>query len=152
MSSDKTIEKAVFCSCKGIVAMLLIIVGFLGHFIALPFADLTLIACNSSSAVLMNVFISAKYLGEKFVPRYDITAMMLVFLGTLVIILLSNKEQQVFTTPDLLELLTSVKSIVYFSLTLFFMISIKCFMPSFLRKLKRFERDCEEFDAEHEGD
>ena len=41
----------------------------------------------------MNVFISTRWLGEKFVPKYDVTAMVLVFLGTMVIVLLSNKEQ-----------------------------------------------------------
>ena len=92
-TSDKTIEKSVFCSLKGVFSLFLVIVGSLGHFLALPFCDLTLIACNSSSAVLINVFISWKYLGEKFVPKYDISAMLLVTIGTLIIILLSNKEQ-----------------------------------------------------------
>ena len=92
-TSDKTIEKSVFCSLKGVFSLFLVIVGSLGHFLALPFCDLTLIACNSSSAVLINVFISWKYLGEKFVPKYDISAMVLVTIGTLIIILLSNKEQ-----------------------------------------------------------
>ena len=91
-ASDDKIAKTVFCSWKGICGLLLVVVGFVGHFIALPFADLTLIACNSSSAVLMNVWISNKYLGEKFICKYDVTAMCMVAMGTLVIIMLSNKE------------------------------------------------------------
>ena len=91
-SSDATIQKNMFCSFKGLCGIFLVVVGSLGHFVALPFCDLTLIACNSSSAVLMNVFISTRWLGEKFVPKYDVSAMTLVFLGTLVIVLLSNKE------------------------------------------------------------
>ena len=92
-SAEATIQKNMFCSLKGICGIFLVVIGSLGHFLALPFCDLTLIACNSSSAVLMNVFISTRWLGEKFVPKYDVTAMVLVFLGTLVIVLLSNKEQ-----------------------------------------------------------
>ena len=82
----------MFCTKRGCLGLFLIFIGFLGHFIALPFADLTLLGCNSSSAVLINVFISNKYLGEKFVAKYDVTAMCFVVMGTLVIILLSNKE------------------------------------------------------------
>ena len=119
----------MFCSLKGICGLFLVIVGSLGHFVALPFCDLTLIACNSSSAVLMNVFISTKFLGEKFVPKYDVTAMVLVFTGTLIIILLSNKEQQTFTVDRILALMTTFGSVCYFATTIAFMISIKLFMP-----------------------
>ena len=82
----------MFCSLKGIAGFLLVLLGSTGHFVALPFCDLTLIACNASSAIIMNVWISSRFLGEKFVPKYDITAMLMVFFGTLIIILLSNKE------------------------------------------------------------
>ena len=136
----------MFCSFKGLCGLFLVIVGSLGHFVALPFCDLTLIACNSSSAIIMNVFISVKWLGEKFVPKYDVTAMMLVFLGTLVIILLSNKEQQTFTVDRILDLMTTPGSIIYFATTFALAISIHIFMPKLLRKLRQFERDCEAFD------
>ena len=84
-------------------ALLLTVVGNLGHFVALLYCDLTLIACNTSSAVIMNVFISWKWLGEKFVPKYDVTAISLVFAGTLFIVLLSNKDHQTFDTDALLK-------------------------------------------------
>ena len=91
----------------------------------------------------MNVFISTVWLGEKFVPKYDISAMILVFTGTLVIILLSNKEQQTYTVDRILSLMSSFGSIMYFATTIAFMISIRLFMPTMLAKLKKFERDCE---------
>lgn len=68
-------------------------VGSFGHIAALPFCDLTLIAANSSSAVLMNCYISVRWLGEKFKPKYDIPAMFLISLGAISIIFLTNKEQ-----------------------------------------------------------
>ena len=91
--SDETITKSLFCSCKGIGGLGLQFIGNIGHFVALPFCDLTLIACNSSSAILMNFYISWRYLGEKFVPKYDVTAILLVSVATLCIIVMSNKEQ-----------------------------------------------------------
>lgn len=137
----------MFCTLKGLCGIFLVVVGSLGHFLALPFCDLTLIACNSSSAVIMNVFISVKFLGEKFKPRYDVTAMTLVFLGTLIIVLLSNKEQQTFTVDRILNLMSTIGSITYFSITLILSISIHLFMPTLLKKLRQFESDCESYDA-----
>jgi len=107
VSSDQTIESTMFCSWKGIAGLGLTIVGIIGHTSALPFCDLTLIACNSSSAILINMFISKKYLGEKFIAKYDVTAAGLVSLGTLAIILMSNKDQQTFPVDRLLAVLTS---------------------------------------------
>ena len=72
--------------------MLLQVLGIIGHFIALPFCDLTLIACNSGTAILINAFISKKFLGEKFVPKNDVIAILCVSAGTVFIVFFSNKE------------------------------------------------------------
>ncbi len=95
----------------------------IGHLIALPFCDLTLIACNSSTAIIINVYISWKFLGEQFVPKYDISAMILVFIGTLTIILISNKDQEAFPLSKLLPLLGSFASLAYFAVTIAGMVS-----------------------------
>ena len=84
----------------------------------------------------MNVYISTRILGEKFVAKYDVTAMSLVALGTLIIISLSNKSQQVLTTTTILELLLAAKSVAYFAITIIGMISVKFFMPTLLTKLR----------------
>ena len=107
----------MFCSWKGVLGLTLTIVGSAGHFLALPFCDLTLIACNSSTAILINVYISWKYLGEQFVAKYDVSAMALVFVGTLSIILISNKDQESFPLSKLLPLLCSAQSLAYFAIT-----------------------------------
>lgn len=91
----------------------------------------------------MNVYISTRILKEKFVAKYDVTAMSLVALGTLIIIFLSNKTQQIFTTTDILELLLAAKSVAYFVITIVGMISVKFFMPTLLTNLREFERACE---------
>lgn len=146
VSSDKTIEKTLCCTWKGIAGILLTVVGVIGHLIALPFCDLTLIACNSSTAIIINVYISWKFLGEQFVPKYDISAMVLVFIGTLTIILISNKDQESFPLTKLLPLLCSLPSLAYFAVTMAGMISQRYWMPIFLRKIREFEADCETWD------
>ena len=65
----------------------------------------------------MNVYIAWKFLGERFVPKYDWTAIAFISIGTLIIILMSNKEQQIFTLPTILDVLTEPRSIFYILLT-----------------------------------
>ena len=120
------------CSWKGVCGLAMVIIGSLGHFVALPFCDLTLIACNAGSGVIFNIVIATKYLGEKFSAKYDIAAVCCVAIGTLIIVLLSNKEQQVFTVPTILELLTAFRSICYFLATIAAMIAVKILTPKLL--------------------
>ena len=66
----------------------------------------------------MNFYISWKYLGEKFVCKYDLTALLLVSFGTLLIVFMSNKEQQTFTTGEIIYLMIEMRSILYFAATI----------------------------------
>ena len=100
------------------------ITGIIGHSIAVQFIDLSLFACNSSYSIVIGLYLAYKYLGERFVPQYDITALILVLLGTFVIIFLSNKEQENFTITQTLDLLTSVRSLFYFGITIAAMVSV----------------------------
>ena len=152
MQSDKTIGSAMMCSWKGVCGLILVFVGSLGHFAALPFCDLTLIATNAGSGVIFNIIIATKYLGEKFSAKYDISAVTCVAIGTLIIILLSNKEQQVFTVGTLLELLTAFRSICYFLATIAAMVAVKLLTPRLLSKLRLFEQDCEQWERAHAND
>ena len=122
------------------------ITGIIGHSIAVQFIDLSLFACNSSYSIVIGLYLAYKYLGERFVPQYDITALILVLLGTFVIIFLSNKEQENFTITHILDLLTSVRSLFYFGIAIAGMVSVQIWMPTFLRGLRRFESDCEKWD------
>ena len=97
----------------------------------------------------MNVFIAWKWLGEKFVAKYDVTAILLVFVGTLFIVLMSNKDQQEFTTNELLHLLSTPQSIAYFSITILLAICSHAVVPYVLKKLKAFELDCEQWEAQN---
>ena len=131
--------------------MILVVITNLGHFIALCFADLTLIACNTSSAFLMNVGLSIKYLDEKFVWKYDMVAIILVMIGTIMIILLSNKDRQVFTVQSLLETIMEPKSIAYLALTFVGCLSVPILTPYLLKKIRKFEQDCDDWEASHPG-
>lgn len=40
---------------------------------------------------------------------------------------------------------------MYFAVTIAFMVSVRLFMPTLLNNLRKFERDCEEYDAQNEN-
>ena len=67
------------------------------HAIILPFCDLTLLACNAATAIIVNMILSTQILGEKFVPIYDISAMLFIAGGTISIVFTANSEQVNFT-------------------------------------------------------
>ena len=63
------------------------------HIIALPYADMTLLAANASLAIIGNLILSIYLFNEKWVWKFDCTAMALIIAGCSSIVLLSNKEQ-----------------------------------------------------------
>ena len=67
--------------------------GIIIHIIALPYADMTLLAANASLAIIANLILSIYLFDEKWVWKFDCTAMALIIGGCCSIVLLSNKEQ-----------------------------------------------------------
>ena len=57
------------------------------HVIVLPYLDLTLMACNASVAIICNLILSIRFLGEKLVWKYDLTALVLISTGCTTIVL-----------------------------------------------------------------
>ena len=57
----------------------------------LPFADLVLLASNSATAIIASSVIAICVLGEKFIWKYDLTALFLIILGNTLTIVQSNK-------------------------------------------------------------
>ena len=60
---------------------------FLG---VLPFADLTLLTSNAATGIMFSAFLSITFLGEKFVWKYDLTAVFLIVTGSVLIIIQSD--------------------------------------------------------------
>ena len=97
----------------------------------------------------MNFYLSWKYLGEKFVFKYDGTAMILITGGTLLIVLMSNKEQQTFTTERIIHLLIEMRSLLYFAATIALGIVHNWLVPVLLKNLRAFETDCELWEVQN---
>lgn len=61
--------------------------------VALPYADLILISTNAITAILFNTFLSIKFLGEKFIWRYDVPAFSLMAIGGMLIVLMASTTE-----------------------------------------------------------
>jgi hypothetical protein len=89
------VVSTVFHACKFLFTLLnnLIIV-------VLPYADLVLFTISSSLAVVFGVFLAIVMLNEKFVCRYDMTAMILILIGSGLIVLQSNFSEYSYTAEQ----------------------------------------------------
>ena len=102
-----------YLTCQWISGFLILIVGSVIHVVVLPFVDLVILSAGTSIAIVMNTLLSVLYLGEKFVPRYDVTAFSLIIGGSLIICLISDYSETTFTPERIRELMSSAPSIIF---------------------------------------
>ena len=91
----------MFLRCQWIVGFFMMTFGGVLQVIALPFCDLVLISTNSITAILFNTFLSIRYLGEKFVWKYDVPSFTLMGAGGLTIVLLASTDDKKFTPHEI---------------------------------------------------
>ena len=65
----------------------------------LAYADLVLISTNMIAGIIFNTFLSIRFLGEKFLWKYDLPAFALMATGAITIVLLADTDEKLFT-PD----------------------------------------------------
>ena len=113
------------------------------HIIALPYADMTLLAANASLAIIGNLILSIYLFEEKWVWKFDCTAMALIIGGCCSIVLLSNKEQIDYNGQQLLDKLTAWPAIAFYLFVSAFM-GVTCYVTyAFESALRTFESDAE---------
>ena len=78
----------------------------------LPYADLVLISTNAIAAILFNTFLSVKFVGEKFVWKYDVPAYTLMSLGAIVIVLQASSTEKQFGPDEMKVLLMSLPPMI----------------------------------------
>ena len=117
-----TKKKIGFFTCEWLTGFAFLTIGSIVHVAALPFCDLVVLSTNSSIGIVFNNILSVMYLGEKVVWVYDITAVSLIILGSLIIVFLSNYESTTYTPEEIHTLLFSTSSLVFASVTIVFSI------------------------------
>ena len=138
MSAVKT-----YCQWKWALGLSLIIMNVLCHSLIVPFCDLTLLACNAATAIIMNMLLSINVLGEKFVCRYDLTAMILIATGSVTIVMNAHTEQVNFSADDIHNLLIEPRTIIYLIICVLLFTCESFMMKYFYRNLREFEQDCD---------
>lgn len=103
------------------------------HIWSLANADLTLLAVNASTGIIANIIISTRFLGDKFVLKYDLPGLILIGIGSTMIFLLSNKVNQNMSIERLLDLLIGVKSLAYIISTIFVCYTAHCAKTTLFR-------------------
>lgn len=117
------------------------------HVIVLPYLDLTLMACNASTAIIMNLILSKKFLGELFIWKYDCTALVLISAGCTTIVLNAHTSQVKYDREAVVDVLTSARTLIYFTCGLIYFFCMLMMIKCYLTKLRLFEKDVDFFDA-----
>jgi len=95
-SKPTSINNNGFFTCKWLTGFSFLLLGCTIHVCVLPFADLTLLTANSATALIVSACLSITCLGEAFIWRYDLTAMILIVTGSALIIVQSSTTQKTF--------------------------------------------------------
>ena len=103
-------------------------------------------ACNASVAIIVNLILSTKCLGEQFVWRYDLPAILLISSGCATIVLNANSDPVRYTEEEIIALLTSSRSICFFVFALVYFASMLMLIKCYMGRLRVFESDVDFFD------
>ena len=115
------------------------------HTQCLKYLDLTLVAANSASCIIAAIVLSTQVLGEKFILRYDLPALIFISAGCAVLVLNANMVQKSYTHDDVIDVLTATRTICFFSVSVICTWLLFGLIRTMLKGLRRFELDVEEY-------
>lgn len=131
-----------FLTSRWFIGLGIIFIAGIGHALMLPFADISLLMCNTATAITTSSLLAIFCLGEKFNLRYDLTAFILIITGSVLNIIQTNKKSEKRDYAEITKLVTKPSSIVFFMFT----ILVHCISVSFIfwltRRTREFEADC----------
>ena len=130
-----------YCSGKWALGFVLITANVVCHALILPYVDLTLLACNAATAIIVNMILSTQILGEEFIWKYDLTAMILIAGGSIIIACNAHTEQVNFSRDDIYDLLVTSDTMVYLAICFGLFIGENSMLKYFYRRLREFEQD-----------
>ena len=109
--------------------------------VLLAYADLVLISTNYIAGIIFNTFLSIRFLGEKFLWKYDLPAFALMAIGAMTIVLLADTDEKLFTPDQMKALLTNIRSVIYLLTALVLVIFTIIYVRMFLKAIVKFEED-----------
>ena len=148
---DNVNSGRLYCSPKWLLGFIFTCLNPICQSLVLPFVDMTLLCCNSAIAIIINVLLSTKVLGEEFTWKYDFTAMVLIATGVTLIVLRVHTEQVRFSGEEIREILFSVRTGSLLLVCLFFFVIDRLALTKMLVRLRKFEKDGEAFDHDQQA-
>ena len=91
----KITKSTAYCSFSWMFGSLLLLGGNIVHAMALSIADMTLLAGNATTAIIMTQILSMCILGEKFFCIYDFPALLFMSIGCIMIVVNGNVSETV---------------------------------------------------------
>ena len=82
-----------------------------------PFADIVLLSFNSATAIVIQVLYAIFFFNEVFICKFDLPALFLIILGSIMIILTANFSLVQYDVDSLKHHLASVQSSAFFAFT-----------------------------------
>lgn len=144
-------HKSGFITCGWFLGFVLAGTAGILHAGISPFADIVLLSCNAATAIVVQVIFSVIFLGEKFVCRYDLTALIFIVLGCICIVITANFSDNSLDAEMVKDYLTSGKSIAFFA-TAFTLLNLIFFALKRMKfLLAKFEQDVEKWLLENCG-
>ena len=89
-----------YCSWRFLLGMICMVSCLVLHVYLLKYLDLTLLAANSANSIVAAIILSTNILGEKFIWKYDFTALFLISVGCATIVLNANTTQTEYSADD----------------------------------------------------
>lgn len=103
-------------------------------------------ACAASTSILVGLILATQFLGEKFVWKYDCTALVLISAGCTTIVLNAHTTQVKFDREEVVDVLTSARTLIYLAFGLVYFITVLMLIKCYLANLRLFEKDVDFFD------
>ena len=134
----------VLCSIYWWVGIALLGMTYLVHIAALPFADMVLLASNTAVSVVFTQMWAICFLKEKAVWKYDLSACLLIVVGSLTIVWSSSHEDTVYTRESIRDLITDNSALLCYLIFVLFVITSIAVQYKFKIALMHFKKDLHE--------
>ena len=86
--SDQSLK--TYCSWKFLLGLITMFCSIGVHTYLLQYISLTLLAANTATSIIATLILSTVIFGEVFIVKYDLTALILIVSGCIILVLNSN--------------------------------------------------------------
>ena len=109
-------------------------------------------AASSANGIIATILWSTLILGEKFILRYDLPALILIQIGCLTICLIANTKETTFSEDEVKELLKAPRTLTFFIFTVTMIIVCLSIINLVLKRLRLFEKDVDDYENDNTDD